>query len=56
MMEKHDVKIELLKTNVAAKNRNTDLAFLMSADPATIDDKIKTWYMGQRDDTCQTYL
>ena len=49
MMEKHDVKIELLKTNIEAKKRNTDLAFLMSADPTTMDDKVKAWYMSQRD-------
>ena len=50
MMEKQDVKIELLTTKVAAKKRNTDLAFLMSADPATImDDKVKAWYMSQRE-------
>ena len=49
MMEKQNVKIELLKTNVAAKKRNTDMAFLMSADPTTMDDKVKAWYMGQRD-------
>lgn len=41
-------KIDLLKTNVTVKKRNTDLTFLMGVNMAVMDDQVKAWYMAKR--------
>ncbi|KAE8800523.1 putative methionyl-tRNA synthetase [Hordeum vulgare] len=41
LMTKHDVKLGLLRTNVAVKNSNTGLTFLMGADMAMLNLQVK---------------
>ena len=49
--KKEDVMIELLKStaavvsSTAAKKRNTDLAFLLGANTATMDSAVLAWYL-----------
>ncbi|CAM0906061.1 unnamed protein product [Alopecurus aequalis] len=43
LMKKSDMKLELLKSNVAAKKRNKDFAFLQAGDPATMTPQVAAW-------------
>ena len=47
VMEKQDIKITLLKANVAAKKRAKDLELLM-VNTAGMDPEVKAWYVHQR--------
>jgi hypothetical protein len=43
MFEKQEVKIGLLKTNVAAKKRKEDLT-LLTPDTSTMGVEVKAWH------------
>jgi hypothetical protein len=50
MLANQGVWIALLKATSAAKNRNTDLAFLIGGNDAAMDEETRVWYDVHRQD------
>jgi hypothetical protein len=50
MLANRGVRIALLKATSAAKKRNTDLAFLIGGNDATMDEETRAWYDAHRQD------
>jgi hypothetical protein len=48
MLANQGARIALLKTPSAAKKRNTDLAFLIGGNDATMDEETSAWYGAHR--------
>ncbi|KAE8782533.1 putative methionyl-tRNA synthetase [Hordeum vulgare] len=46
--EKSNTRWSALMINVAAKKRNTNLAFLMWSNTSTMDEQVKAWYLAKR--------
>jgi hypothetical protein len=50
MLANQGIRITLLKATSAAKNRNTNLAFLIGGNDAAMDEKMMAWYDAHRQD------
>jgi hypothetical protein len=48
MLANQGVQIALLKETFAAKNRNTDLVFLIDGNDANMDEETIAWYDAHR--------
>jgi hypothetical protein len=50
MLANQGVRIALLKATSAAKNRNTDPAFLIGGNDGQMDEETRAWYDAHRQD------